>query len=108
MIQILVVAGLLVLVVSLVAYQIYQVRWLAHHGRRISAVVTSIRQESGRSAWGFERENYYLTAAWTNPRTGQRHTFWTWMMNSCPSYTKGSLIPVLIDPDNPECYRLNF
>ena len=100
--------GLTILMVSLVAYQMYQVRWLAHHGRQIIAVVTAIRHETGKSPWGIERENYYITAAWTNPRTGQRYTFWTWVMNSRPSYTKGSLIPVLIDPGNPACYTLNF
>ena len=108
MIQLLLVSGLVILMVSLVAYQIHQMRWLARHGRQISAVVTSIRQETGKSAWGFARENYYVTAAWTNPRTGQRYTFWTWIMDSCPSYTKGSLIPVLIDPNNPKWYTLNI
>ena len=107
MIQILLAAGLVTLMAALVAYQLYQVRWLAHHGKQISAVVTSIRQETGKSAWGSARENYYVTAAWTNPRTGQRHTFWTWIMNSRPSFTKGSLIPVLIDPGNPNCFTLN-
>ena len=107
MIQFLLASGLVILMVSLVAYQIHQIRWLAYHGKKITAVVTSIRHETGKSAWGFERENYYITAAWTNPRTGQRYTFWTWIMNSCPSYTKGSLIPVLIDPGNPNCYTLN-
>ena|SRR5579859_5400214 len=108
MIQFLLASGLVMLMVSLVVYQTYQVRWLAHHGRRIIAVVTSIRQEAGKSAWGIARENYYITAAWTNPRTGQRYMFWTWIMNSQPSYTKGSLIPVLIDPGNPKCYALNI
>ena len=108
MIQFLLATGLVMLVVLLVVYQLYQVRWLAHHGRQIIAVATSIRKETGKSWWGLERENYYITAAWTNPGTGQRYTFWTWMMNSCQSYTKGSLIPVLIDPCNPNCYTLDF
>ena len=108
MIQMLLVSGLVILVVSLVAYQMYQAKWLTCHGKRIIAVVTSIRQETGKAAWGMVRENYYVTAAWTNPRTGQRHTFWTWIMNCRPSYTKGSLIPVLIDPRNPNCYSLSF
>ncbi len=108
MIQLLLALGLVILVVSLVGYQLYQMRWLAHHGKKIVAVVTSIRYETGKSSWGIARENYYITAAWTNPRTGQRYTFWTWVMNSCPSYTKGSLIPVVIDPCNPDCYTLNL
>jgi hypothetical protein len=108
MIQILLVSGLVTLVVALVAYQIYQMRWLSHHGRKVIALVTSIKQETGKSPWGFARDNYYVTAAWTDPRTGRRYTFWTWIMNSRPSFTKGSLIPVLIDPGNPECYTLNL
>jgi hypothetical protein len=29
-------------------------------------------------------------------------------MNSNPAYTKGSLIPVLIDPKNPKRFALNL
>ena len=108
MIQLLIALGLLVLMGSFVAYQLYQITWLAHHGRQVTAVVTSIKHETGKSEWGIERDNYYITAAWTNSRTGQRYTFWTWIMNSCPSFTTGSLIPVLIDPGNPDCYTLNL
>jgi hypothetical protein len=107
MIQFLVVLGAMSLMISLVVYQIYQARWLTHHGRQVIAIVTSIRQETGKSAWGFSRQNYYVTAAWTNPRTGRRYTFWTWIM-SRPAFTQGSLIPVLIDPRHPECYAVNL
>src|SRR5579872_838204 len=104
MIQLLLVSGVMLLMLSFIVYQIYSARWLIHHGRQVIAIVTSIKRETGKSAWGLTRENYYITAAWTNPRTGQRYTFWTWIMNSRPSYTKGSLITVLIDPENPNCY----
>lgn len=108
MLQFLLALGAMFLMISLVVYQIYQARWLGHHGRQVIAVVTAIRHETGKSAWGFSRENYYVTAAWTNPRTGRRYTFWTWIMNSRPTFTPGSLIPVLIDPKNPKCYTLNL
>jgi hypothetical protein len=108
MLQILLALGAMSLMISLVVFQIYQVRWLAHHGKQVIALVTSIRHESGKSAWGFSRENYYVTAAWTNPRTGRRYTFWTWIMNSRPAFTQGSLIPVMIDPRHPERYALNL
>jgi hypothetical protein len=98
----------LALVSVFVAYQVYHVRWLTSHGRQISAMVTSIRQETGKTAWGISRDNYYLTAKWTNPRTGRTYTFWTWIMNSTPTYTKGSLVPVLIDPNNPNRFVLNL
>ena len=108
MLQFLLVLGVMSLMLSFVVYQIRQVRWLTHHGRQVIAMVTAIKQETGKSAWGFARDNYYITAAWTNPRTGQRYTFWTWIMNSRLPYTKGSLVPVLIDPKNPKCYTLNL
>src|SRR5712692_3895137 len=100
--------GTMALMISLVVYQIYQIRWLPYHGRQIIAKVTSIRHETGKSAWGFSRDNYYLTATWTNPRTGRTYSFWTWIMNSKPTYTKGSLVPVLIDPKNPKRFALNL
>ena len=108
MMQLLLASGTIVLMIACIAYQIYKTRWLRSHGRQIIAVVTSIRQETGKTAWGFSRDNYSVTATWTNPRTGRTHTFWTWVMNSHPVYTKGSLVPVLIDPNNPKRYALDL
>jgi len=104
----LLVVGTLALISAFVVYKVYQFRWLESHGRQISAMVTSIRHETGKTACGISRDNYYLTAKWTNPRTGRTYTFWTWIMNSTPSYTKGSLVPVLIDPKNPNRFALNL
>ena len=101
-------SGILALMILLVVYQIYKIRWLTDHGRQVIAMVTSIRHETGKSAWGISRDNYYVTATWTNPRTGRTYTFWTWIMNSSPAYTKGSLVPVLIDPNNPKRFALNL
>ena len=100
-------SGTIALMIALVAYQIHRISWLPCHGRQITAMVTSIRHETGRTPWGFTRDNYYLTATWTNPRTGHTYTFWTWIMNSCPAYTRGSLVPVMIDPNNPHHYTIN-
>jgi hypothetical protein len=100
--------GTIALMISLVVFQLYKIRWLPQHGRQVIAVVTSIRQETGKTAWGFSRDNYYVTATWTNPRTGRTYTFWTWIMHSRPAYTKGSLVPVLIDPRNPKRYVLDL
>ncbi len=96
------------LMVLFVIYQIYKIRWLTGRGRKIIAVVTSIRRETGKTAWGVSRDNYYLTATWTSPLTGRTYTFWAWSLDSRPAYTKGSLIPVLIDPNNPKRYALNL
>jgi hypothetical protein len=104
----LLVVGTLMLISAFVAYQVYQSRWLTSRGRQISAVVTSIRHETGKTAWGLPRDTYYLTATWTNPRTGRTYTFWTWIINSKPAYMKGSLVPVLIDPHNPKRFALNL
>jgi len=104
----LIVLGILVLISAFVVYQVYQFRYLTSHGKQISAMVTSIRHETGKTALGITRDNYYLTAKWTNPRTGRTYTFWTWIMNSTPAYTKGSLVPVLINPKNPKRFALNL
>jgi hypothetical protein len=108
MIQLLLVIGTMALMISLVLYQINKLRWLRSHGKQVTALVTSIRHETGRTAWGIPRDNYYVTARWTNPRTGRTHTFWTWITNSCPGLAKGSLVPVLVDPNNPERYALDL
>jgi hypothetical protein len=100
--------GTLALISAFAVYQVCQFRRLTSHGRQVSAMVTSIRHETGKTVWGFSRDNYYLTAKWTNPRTGRTYTFWTWIMNSTPTYTKGSLVPVLIDPENPKRFALNL
>ncbi len=108
LLNILLVLGILALIIAFVVYQVYRFRWLTSRGRQISAMVTSIRHETGKTAWGLSRDTYYLTATWTNPRTGRIYTFWTWIMNSTPPYTKGSLVPVLIDPKNPKRFALNL
>ena len=108
MLQLLLAAGTMALMISLVLYQIYKLWWLRSHGKHIIALVTSIRHETGKTAWGISRDNYYVTARWTNPRTGRTHTFWTWITNSRPGFTKGSLVPVLIDPNNPARYALEI
>jgi hypothetical protein len=100
-------AGTVALMIVLVVYQVHKIRWLPSHGKQVTAMVTSVQHETGKTAKGFPRDNYYLTATWTNPRTGRTYTFWTWIMNCKPGYTKGSLIPVWIDPNNPNRYELN-
>ena len=54
--------GALALISVFVIYQVYRFRRLTSHGRQISALVTSIRHETGKTAWGISRDNYYLTA----------------------------------------------
>ena len=97
-------AGTLALIIAFVSYQIQKIEWLKEHGRRIVATVTSIRHETGKTPAGIPRDNYYITAKWTNPRTGRTYTFWTWIMNYCPNYVQGSLVSLLIDPNDPRRY----
>jgi hypothetical protein len=103
--DILLAAGTLVLIVAFITYQVQRIERLKQHGRRIIATITSIRHETGKS-FGLTRDNYYVTAKWTNPRTGRSYTFWTWIINSCLSYRQGDLVPVLIDPNHPERYAM--
>jgi len=49
----LLVVGTLALISAFVVYKVYQFRWLESHGRQISAMVTSIRHETGKTAWAF-------------------------------------------------------
>lgn len=106
--QLLFASATMALMITCVAYQVHRIRWLPSHGRQITAVVTSIRHESGKTGWGFPRDNYAVTTTWTNSRTGRTYTFWTWAMRSGPAYTPGSLVPVVIDPDNPKRYTLDL
>jgi len=100
--------SVLTLTIAFIIYQIRQLGWLRHHGKRVVALVTSIRHEVGKTRAGFARDNYYLTATWTNPRTGQTYTFWSWIMNQAPEYVQGSLVPVLIDPKDPKHYLMEL
>jgi hypothetical protein len=68
--QLLLAAGTMALMVALVVYQARKVRCLREHGTLIAAMVTSVRHETGKTGWGFTRDNYYVTATRTNPRTG--------------------------------------
>ncbi|HEX6482675.1 MAG TPA: DUF3592 domain-containing protein [Ktedonobacteraceae bacterium] len=107
-IAIFLIAGTVALMIAFVVYQINKMQWLKQHGRRIVAMVTSVRHETGKTSAGFTRDNYYVTATWTNPRTGRTYTFWTWIMNRVPGYEKGNLVSVLIDPNNPGRFAMDL
>lgn len=98
----------LALIVAFVLHQIRTLSWLKRHGRRIVATVISIRHETGKARAGSVHEHYYVTARWTNPLTGRTYTFWTWIMDSCPGYTQGSLVSILVDPSNPKRYIMEL
>ena len=51
LLDILFAVGALALISAFVIYQVYQFSWLSSHGRQISAMVTSIRHETGKTAW---------------------------------------------------------
>jgi len=100
--------GTLGLFIAFAIYQINKIQWLKQHGKQIVAMITSIRHETGKTSAGFPRDNYYVTATWTNPRSGKTYTFWTWIMNRVPVYEKGSLVSVLIDPNNPARFAMDL
>ena len=102
----LLVLGIVVLAIAFIAYQVREIGWLRQHGKLVTAAVTAVRHETGTTSTGFVRDNYYVTATWTSPQTGKTYTFWTWIINSCPGYMKGSLVPVRIDPGNPRRYTI--
>jgi len=107
-IDMLLVVGTLLLALMFIGYQIQQIQRLRRYGKPISAMVTSIRHETGKTQAGFQRDNYYVSATWTNPRTGKTYTFWAWAINHRPDCWRGSLVSVLIDPANPGRYILDL
>lgn len=102
------IAGTILLLLGFVVYQVRKDNWLCHHGRRIIATITSIKHETGKTRKGWPRDNYYITAQWTSPQTGQTYTFWTWMLKQRPSYEPGNLVPVLINPRNPRQFVMEL
>src|SRR5258708_22139968 len=84
LLDMLLVIGTLALIIAFIAYQIQKIEWLKHHGTRIVATITSLRHETGKTQAGLSRDNYYVTAKWTNLRTRQAYTFCTSVMDSHP------------------------
>ena len=105
-----------------------QINWLKQHGVRVGATVTEIKQQSqmqqvpyttsefrgGRSVMVTKyrtewRTVYYVTAQWMNPTTSQVYTFKSSALLSFPrKYPEGSIINVLIDPNDAGKYYMEF
>jgi hypothetical protein len=101
-------AGTMVLILAFVIYRVWKNDWITHRGRRIIATITSICHETGKTQKGWTRDNYYVTAQWTSPKTGETYTFWTWILWRHPGYEPGNLVPVLINPHNPKQYVMEM
>ena len=100
--------GTVAIFVSFIVAQVQRLKWLHGHGRRIIALVTRVRHETGKNRLGLASNNYYLTARWTDPRSGKTTIFDTWTTDRPPAYREGDLIPVLIDPCHPERYEVEI
>ena len=100
--------GTVALFVSFIVTQAQRIKRLREHGQRIIALVTRVRHETGKSRLGFACDNYYLTARWTDPRSGKTTIFDTWTKDRPPTYREGDLVPVLIDPCHPERYEVEM
>lgn len=100
--------GTMLLLLGFVIYQVQKNYWVTHHGRRIIATITSMQRKVDKSRLGWTHENYYVTAQWTSPQTGKTYTFWTWKLDQRPTYQPGNLVPVLIDPHNPNQYVIEL
>src|ERR1700719_1831221 len=81
-------------------------RWIEKRGERIVAKVTSIQHDKKRASTGVMNNFYTVTAAWTNPLTGQTYTFWKYFFDENPELKISELIPVVIDPRNPKRYEI--
>ncbi len=106
LIDLLLTAVTLALIIAVFLYQEWEMNWVRHHGRRIIATITEIRYGIGKSPTRFSQEHPYVTAKWTDPRTGRTYTYWKLATENKPFYRIGNLVPVLIDPKHPNHYEM--
>lgn len=100
--------GTVAIFVSFIFAQAHRIKWLHEHGQRIIALVTRVHHETNQNRLGFACDNYYLTAKWTDPRSGKTTLFDTWTKDRPPVYKVGDLVPVLIDPCHPGRYEVEI
>lgn len=108
LIQLLLLAGLFMLLIAVLSYIGWEFNRLRHHGRRIIATITDISYGIRNSNARFSQDHPYVTARWTDPATGRAYTFWQMASENKPFYKKGSLVPILIDPKHPRFYEMQI
>lgn len=77
--------------------EMYKVRWLERHGRRVIAEVTQVTL-----IMKYEPEKLVI-AKWTDPGTLETYTFRA-MVEELSPLEVGMMVDVLVDPANPRRY----
>ena len=95
--DVLLIAITLLVIGHFVWSQVSTSRWLSRYGTSISALITQVIKEQAH-------QTCFVTAAWTDPRTGRRWTFRGWQFYR--GHHVGQLITVRLDPTSPSCYTL--
>ena len=98
--ELLLAAGIFVLMVAYVVIQIRIITWLRRCGRPVAAYVTCSVRGKTRLTSG----TCFITAAWTDPRTLRTYTFHG--VSSQPTCREGDLVTVRVDPKHPRRYLL--
>ncbi len=88
-----------VVIISLLCIiaQLTKIKYLNRYGVEVTAHVTSIWRTTDMLREWPDNDDYRITAQWTNPRTGQAHTF-KWSTSRRPRCSVGSPIQVVFDP----------
>ncbi len=108
LVDLLLVAVTIALVIAVFSYMGWEFNRIHHRGRRIIATITDISYGIGPSPTRFSQDHPYVTAKWTDPRTGQSYTFWQLASENKPYVRIGTLVPVLIDPNHPKFYQMEI
>ena len=77
--------------------QVSNSRWLSLYGTSISALITQVTRAQAR-------QTCFVTALWTDPRTGRRWMFRGWLLDR--NHQVGQLITIRLDPTSPSCHTL--
>ena len=94
LIDILLAACTVMLNILWILYQCHTFTWLGQHGKSVTTLVTQV--DSAKS------EHTFVTAKWTDPRTGRAYVFEG--LNTASPLREGALVTVLIDPRHTQRY----
>ena len=86
------------LIVLWILYQCHTFTWLGQHGKPVTALVTQVGPAKLHVIGG----HAFVTAKWTDPRTGRAYTFEG--LSAALPLREGALVTVQIDPHHPQRY----
>lgn len=91
--------------------QNYKSSFLQKNGKRVVAIVTTIRQEvEERGPTEYPRINYcyYIEAEWTDIHSGATYSFRSKRLTLRPMEEPGAFLSVVLDVENPKNYEIDL